>query len=94
MRNQTITLHNSLKTQEIDGVYVVYQPETGLCYQLNDMGQAIFMALAKPTPYLSLLSQLSRTYQINIKDCEADLTPYLNFLYDKALIKLNLTQAI
>jgi len=71
-----------------DEGYVVYNPDTGDFFELNDTGEVIWEAMRDWVSLDELVTQLSETFQVAEPELRTDVTVFLDQLQQRALLNV------
>ena len=75
-------------TAEIDGHVVLMSDDAGHYYQLDDVGSAIWAAMAEPVTVASVCDTMMTSWSVAPETCRTDVLGYLAELADEGLITI------
>lgn len=96
MKNNTLNIsvdmrlirNPTLLTNSIDDELVMMDDINGTYFGLNAVAKKIWELLEHSIQVKSLLESLTNIYDIEFKQCQADVYPFLNTLLEKNLVQL------
>lgn len=87
MTMQTLLIRKAeMMAADMNGSTVMMDIETGMYYNLGEVGGAIWNILEQPTSVSSLLDRLTQDYDVSRTQCEEDTLPFLQRLLEKGLV--------
>lgn len=82
-----IVRKSEIVAADMDGETVMMNIETGKYYNLGAIGGAIWKLIETPTKVEDLISRLVEEYNVTRNQCEEDVLPFLNQIFEQSLIK-------
>ena len=73
---------------DMDGEKVMLSIKNGKYYNLGTIGGVIWDYLQKPILVEELISKLQSEYNVEAEQCQADVLPFIEHLYEENLIAL------
>ena len=83
----TISRHEGQISSKLDGDVVLLSIEQGEYYQMDTIGSRIWDLIEKPMLFKDLCEQLTREFDVDMAQCQEDVSSFLGELTDKSLIK-------
>lgn len=83
-----IVRKNEILASDMDGETVMMHTETGKYYNLGTTGGAIWNMLAEPLQVERLINNLIEKFNVTKEQCEQDVLPFLQQIYQNGLIKI------
>ncbi len=71
---------------ELDGEFVMLDPESGNYYGLNEVGSAIWRLLAAPRRLDEVVAHVCATFDVTPERCRADVEHLVNELAARRLV--------
>ena len=71
---------------DMNGSTVMMDIETGMYYNLGEVGGAIWEILEQPISIDALIDKLMKEYDVSREQCEKDTLPFLQQLMDSGLV--------
>lgn len=84
--NRIVKKSDDFIANEVDGEIVMMNIETGTYISLNHTGKSIWNILETPCSIDSIISQLVDIYGITKEQCEADVFPFLEQLFEQKIL--------
>ncbi len=82
MRNQEIF------ASEIDNELVMMDDTQGMYFGLNSVARKVWELLDSPKSYESLLNLLLDSYEVELKQCQQDVEPFLLKMIEHRLVRI------
>lgn len=73
---------------DMDGEKVMLSIKNGKYYNLGTVGGVIWDHLQKPILVEDLISRLQSEYSVETEQCQADVLPFIEHLFEENLISL------
>lgn len=74
-----------------DEGYVVYNPDTGDFFELNETGEVIWQVMRDWVSLDELVTHLSEAFQVEEPELRSDVTAFIDQLQRRALLNVRVT---
>lgn len=74
---------------ELDGEFVMLDPESGVYYGLNEVGCEVWKQLATPRRLAEVVAHVCATFEVTPEGCRADIERLVGDLAARRLVSLS-----
>lgn len=85
----TIVAASQVVATELDGEFVMLDPDSGTYYGLNEVGSEVWRLVATPRRFAELVAHVRARFDVTEDACEADLHALIADLEVRRLVKVS-----